>query len=86
MDLKWLEKFCRWLCLIHDHYGPELREAINANHPIQPCRSQDQTMRSKRLFRLLQQNFFMQVTARLRISFQVKLLRPELQSQMGLNF
>ena len=85
MDLKNGLTFCRWLCLIHDHYGPELREAINANYPIQPCRSQDQTTRSKRLFNLLQQNL-LQVTARLRISSEVKLLRPELQSQMGLNF
>ena len=53
----WLEKFCGWLCLIQDAYGPELAEAINANYQIQPTRSPEQTMRSKRLFHLLQQNF-----------------------------
>ena len=26
----WLEQFSGWLCLIHDAYGPELREAINS--------------------------------------------------------
>ena len=53
----WMEKFCGWLCLIQDAYGPELAEAINATYRIQPTRSPEQTMRSKRLFRLLQQNF-----------------------------
>ena len=53
----WMEKFCGWLCLIQDAYGPELTEAINAQYPIQPVRSPEQTMRSKRLFHLLQQNF-----------------------------
>ena len=53
----WLEKFCGWLCLIQDAYGPELAEAINASYQIQPTRSPEQTMRSKRLFHLLQQNF-----------------------------
>ena len=53
----WLENFCGWLCLIQDAYGPELAEAINANYQIQPTRSPEQTMRSKRLFHLLQQNF-----------------------------
>ena len=52
----WLEKFCGWLCLIQDAYGPEMAEAINANYQIQPTRSPEQTMRSKRLFHLLQQN------------------------------
>ena len=33
------------------------KHQCNANYQIQPCRSQDQTMRSKRLFHLLQQNF-----------------------------
>ena len=46
-----------WLCLIQDAYGPELAEAINATYRIQPTRSPEQTMRSKRLFHLLQQNF-----------------------------
>ena len=53
----WIEKFCGWLCLIQDAYGPELAEAINANYQIQHTRSPEQTMRSKRLFHLLQQNF-----------------------------
>ena len=53
----WIEKFCGWLCLIQDAYGPELAEAINAHYPMQPTRSPEQTMRSKRLFHLLQQNF-----------------------------
>ena len=53
----WLEQFSGWLCLIHDAYGPELREAINSADPIRAFRDHDQTMRSKRLFHLLQQNF-----------------------------
>ena len=53
----WLEQFSGWLCLIHDAYGPELREAINSADPIYSFRDHDQTMRSKRLFHLLQQNF-----------------------------
>ena len=53
----WLEQFSGWLCLIHDAYGQELREAINSADPIRSFRNHDQTMRSKRLFHLLQQNF-----------------------------
>ena len=53
----WIEKFCGWLRLIQDAYGPELAEAINATYRIHPTRSPEQTMRSKRLFHLLQQNF-----------------------------
>ena len=53
----WLEQFSGWLCLIHDAYGPELKEAINSVQPITQFRTQEQTMRSKRLFHLLQQNF-----------------------------
>ena len=53
----WLEQFSGWLCLIHDAYGPELREAIKSADPIRSFRDHDQTMRSKRLFHLLQQNF-----------------------------
>ena len=53
----WLEQFSGWLCLIHDAYGPELREAINSADLIRSFREHDQTMRSKRLFHLLQQNF-----------------------------
>ena len=53
----WLEQFSGWLCLIHDAYGPELKEAINSVPPIRHFRNHDQTMRSKRLFHLLQQNF-----------------------------
>ena len=46
----WLEQFSGWLCLIHDAYGPELREAINSADPIRSFRDHDQTMRSKRFF------------------------------------
>ena len=53
----WLQQFSGWLCLIHDAYGPELKEAINSADPIRSFRDHDQTMRSKRLFHLLQQNF-----------------------------
>ena len=53
----WLEKFSGWLSLIHDAYGPELWETIHADYPIQPCRSPEQVMRSKRLFHTLQQQF-----------------------------
>ena len=53
----WLEKFSGWLSLIHDAYGPELWETIHADYPIQPCRSPEQVMRSKRLFHILQQQF-----------------------------
>ena len=53
----WLEKFSGWLSLIHDAYGPELWETIHADYPIQPCRSPEQLMRSKRLFHILQQQF-----------------------------
>ena len=53
----WIETFCGWLCLIQDAYGPELAQGINATYRIQPTRSPEQTMRSKRLFHLLQQNF-----------------------------
>ena len=53
----WLEQFSGWRCLIHDAYGPELREAINSSDPIRSFRDHDQTTRSKRLFHLLQQNF-----------------------------
>ena len=53
----WLEKFSGWSSLIHDAYGPELWETIHADYPIQPCRSPEQLMRSKRLFHILQQQF-----------------------------
>ena len=53
----WLEKFSGWLSLIHDAYGPELWETIHADYPIQPCRTPEQVMRSKRLFHILQQQF-----------------------------
>ena len=58
LDLKdWLEQFSGWLCLIHDAYVPELKEAISSVLPIRHFRNHDQNMRSKRLFHLLQQNF-----------------------------
>ena len=53
----WLEKFSGWLSLIHDAYGPELWETIHADYPIQPCRTPEHVMRSKRLFHILQQQF-----------------------------
>ena len=53
----WLEKFSGWLSLIHDAYGPELWETIHADYPIQPCKTPEQVMRSKRLFHILQQQF-----------------------------
>ena len=30
----WAEKLGGWLCLIHDQYGPELREALRMEEPI----------------------------------------------------
>ena len=54
---EWLEKFCGWLSLINDAYGPELHETIHADYPIRPCRTPEQLMRSKRLFHILQQQF-----------------------------
>ena len=51
---EWLEKFSGWLSLIN---GPELWETIHADYPINPCRSPEQVMRSKRLFHILQQQF-----------------------------
>ena len=42
----WLEKFALWLCLAHDSYAAEL---VIVN--------QDQAIRSRRLFHLLQQSF-----------------------------
>ena len=54
---EWLEKFSGWLSLINDSYGPELWGTIHADYPINPCRSPEQVMRSKRLFHILQQQF-----------------------------
>ena len=53
----WLKKFSGWLSLIYDAYGPELWETIHADYSIQPCRTPEQVMRSKRLFYILQQQF-----------------------------
>ena len=52
----WLEKFASWLCLIHDSYATELKEAMNLPYPVVTV-SQDQAIRSRRLFHLLQQSF-----------------------------
>ena len=30
----WLEKFASWLCLVHDSYGQELKEAMNLPYPV----------------------------------------------------
>ena len=53
----WLRSSVGWLSLIHDAYGPELWETVHADHPIRPCGSPEQVMRSKRLFHILQQQF-----------------------------
>ena len=52
----WLEKFASWLCLVHDSYATELKEAMNLPYPAVTV-SQDQAIRSRRLFHLLQQSF-----------------------------
>ena len=30
----WLEKFASWLCLVHDSYAQELKEAMNLPYPV----------------------------------------------------
>ena len=52
----WLDKFASWLCLVHDGYAAELREALNLQYPVVIV-NQDQAIRSRRLFHLLQQSF-----------------------------
>ena len=52
----WLDKFASWLCLVHDGYAGELREALNLQYPVVIV-NQDQAIRSRRLFHLLQQSF-----------------------------
>ena len=52
----WLEKFASWLCLVHDSYASELKEAMNLPYPVVIV-NQDQAIRSRRLFHLLQQSF-----------------------------
>ena len=52
----WLEKFASWLCLVHDSCAQELKEAMNLPYPAVTV-SQDQAIRSRRLFHLLQQSF-----------------------------
>ena len=44
------------MCLIHDQYGPELREALRMKEPI-VLRGADQELRARRLFHLIQQAF-----------------------------
>ena len=51
----WLEKFASWLCLVHDSYAQELKEAMNLPYPVVIV-NQDQAIRSRRLFHLLQQS------------------------------
>ena len=53
----WLEKFASWLCLVHDSYGQELKEAMNLPYPVVTV-NQDQAIRSRRLFHLLLQQSF----------------------------
>ena len=48
----WLEKFASWLCLVHDSYATELKEAMILPYPVVTV-SQDQAIRSRRLFHLL---------------------------------
>ena len=50
----WLEKFASWLCLVHDSYAAELKEALDLPYPVVIV-NQDQAIRSRRLFHLLQQ-------------------------------
>ena len=51
-----LEKFALWLCVVHDSYGQELKEAMNLPYPVVTV-NRDQAIRSRRLFHLLQQSF-----------------------------
>ena len=44
----WLEKFASWLCLVHDGYAAELKEAVSMNYPV-VIQNQDQGIRSRRL-------------------------------------
>ena len=39
----WAEKLEGWLCLIHDRYGPELREALRMEQPIARSRPRAQS-------------------------------------------
>lgn len=52
----WLEQFTGWMSLIHDQYGPELQEAVKLETPVNVV-DPDQSMRSRRLFHLIQQCF-----------------------------
>ena len=52
----WLEKFASWLCLVHDCHAAELKEALDLPYPVVIV--QDQAIRSRRLFHLLQQSFW----------------------------
>ena len=52
----WLDKFASWLCLVHDSYTQELKEALNLPYSVVIV-NQDQAIRSRRLFHLLQQSF-----------------------------
>ena len=35
----WLEKFASWLCLVHDSYAQEVKEAMNSAIPCGDCES-----------------------------------------------
>ena len=52
----WLEKFASWLCLVHDSYAAELKEALDLPYPVVIV-NQDQAIRSRRLFHLFEQSF-----------------------------
>ena len=51
-----VDKFASWLCLVHDSYAQELKEALNLPYSVVIV-NQDQAIRSRRLFHLLQQSF-----------------------------
>ena len=49
-------KVASWMCLVHDSYASELKEALNLTYPVVIV-NQDQAVPSRRLFHLLQQSF-----------------------------
>eukprot|EP00435_Cladocopium_sp_Y103_P029747 s2825_g7.t1 len=44
----WMERFASWLCLIHDAYADELKEALTLPYPVEMSNA-DQALRSRRL-------------------------------------
>ena len=43
----WLDKFASWLCLVHDGYAAELREALNLQYPVGDCESRSSHSKSQ---------------------------------------